>query len=136
MLQHDLNTLNIWFKSNMLSLNISKTNTMTINPKNTTTINTIKLDNITLRTVDTTKFLGVTIDKDLSWAKHISTIISKISANKNLIAKVKHLLTPEAKKHIYYAHIHSHLIYANTVWSGQMTSKQKKSIEKIQKHCV
>ena len=136
MLQSDLNNLDIWFKSNMLSLNISKTNVMNINSKNTSTTNTIKLGDLTLPTVDTTKFLGVIIDKKLTWTKHINTIISKILANKNLLAKAKHLLTPEAKKHIYYAHIHSHLIYANTVWSEQMTSKQKKSLEKIQKHCI
>ena len=136
MLQSDLNNLDIWFKSNMLSLNISKTNVMNINLKNTTTTNTIKLGDITLPTVDTTKFLGVIIDNKLTWSKHINTTISKISANKNLLAKAKHLLTPEAKKHIYYAHIHLHLIYANTVWSGHMTSKQKKSLEKIQKHCI
>ena len=76
---------------------------MTINSKNTTTTNTIKLDNITLPSVDTTKFLGVIIDKKLLWTKHISTIISKISANKNLLAKAKYLLTPEAKN-IYIMH--------------------------------
>ena len=42
MLQTDLNNLDLWFKSNMLSLNISKTNTMTINPKNIIAINNIK----------------------------------------------------------------------------------------------
>ena len=98
MLQSDLNNLDIWFKSNMLSLNISKTNVMNINLKNTTTTNTIKLGETTLPTVDTTKFLGVHIDNKLTWSKHINTTISKISANKNLLTKAKHLLTPEAKK--------------------------------------
>ena len=136
MLQTDLNKLDLWFRANKLSLNISKTNTMTIKPKNTTAISEIKLNNKILPIVDNTKFLGVTIDNNLSWAKHINSIISKLSINKNLLAKAKHLLTPEAKRHIYYAHIHSHLTYANNVWSGHMTSKQKNTIEKIQKHCI
>ena len=33
MLQTDLNKLDLWFRANKLSLNTSKTNTMTIKPK-------------------------------------------------------------------------------------------------------
>ena len=136
MLQTDLNKLDLWFRANKLSLNISKTNTMTIKPKNSPFINELKLNNKTLPIVENTKFLGIIIDNKLSWTKHINSIISKILVNKNLLAKARHLLTPKAKKHIYYAHIHSHLTYANTVWSGHMTSKQKNALEKIQKHCI
>ena len=136
MLQTDLNKLDLWFRANKLSLNISKTNTMTIKPKDSPLKNELKLNNKTLPIVENTKFLGITIDNKLSWTKHINSIISKISVNKNLLAKARHLLTPKAKKHIYYAHIHSHLNYANTVWSGHMTSKQTNALEKIQKHCI
>ena len=41
-----------------------------------------------------------------------------------------------AKRQIYFAHIHSHLVYANTVWSNYTTGKQKKTIEKIKKYCI
>ena len=129
MLQTDLNNLDLWFRSNMLSLNISKTNTMTIKPKNTTAISDIKLNNKTLPIVDNTKFLGVTIDNNLLWAKHINSVISKFSINKELTSKSEASPTPEAKRHIYYAHIHSHLTYANTVWSGRMT-KQTKELDR------
>ena len=109
---------------------------MTIKPKDSPLKNELKLHNKTLPIVEQTKFLGITIDNKLSWTKHINSIISKISVNKNLLAKARHLLTPKVKKYIYYAHIHSHLNYANTVWSGHMTSKQTTALEKIQKHCI
>ena len=35
------------------------------------------------------------------------------------------LLNMEAKKKVYFAHIHSHLIYAKTTWSSGFTKKQK-----------
>ena len=138
MLQTDLNTLDLWFRANKLSLNILKTNTMTIKPKpnGSPLKNKLKLNNKTLPIVEHTKFLGVTIDNKLSWTPHINSIISKISVNKNLLAKARHLLPPKVKKYIYYAHIHSHLNYANTIWSGHMTSKQITALEKIQKHCI
>ena len=45
-------------------------------------------------------------------------------------------MNPEAKRLIYFAHIHSHLTYANTVWSTNISKKQKTTIEKIQKYCL
>ena len=45
-------------------------------------------------------------------------------------------MSRQAKKCIYYAHIYSHLSYANTVWDNSVTSKQKKNIKTIQKYCI
>ena len=104
MLQTDLNKLDLWFRANKLSLNISKTNTMTIKPKDSPLKNELKLHNKTLPIVEQTKFLGITIDNKLSWTQHINSIISKISVNKNLLAKARHLLTPKVKN-IYTMHI-------------------------------
>ena len=106
MLQTDLNKLDLWFRANKLSLNISKTNTMTIKPKDSPLKNELKLNNKTLPIVEHTKFLGITIDNKLSWTTHINSIISKISVNKNLLAKARHLLTPKVKK-TYILHTYS-----------------------------
>ena len=45
-------------------------------------------------------------------------------------------MNQDAKWLIDFAHIHSHLTYANTVWSTHISGKQKKIIEKIQKYCL
>ena len=79
-----------------------------------------------------TKFHSVTIDSKLKWSEHIKNIISKISINKNVIGRLQNLLSPHAKKCIYYTYIYSHIAYANTVWGNSVTSKQKKNIETIQ----
>ena len=79
-----------------------------------------------LPSVTSTRFLGVTIDNGLTWHPHINNLISKVSVNKLLLSKAKHLMNQESKKLIYYAHIYSHLTYANTVWSTNISKKQKK----------
>ena len=96
----------------------------------------LKIDNSDLLKTNTTKFLGVIIDNNLSWQEHINNVIKKVSTNKLLIGKSRNFLSTAAKCNTYYAHIHSHLQYANAIWSGQMKSKQRINIGKIQKYCV
>ena len=71
-------------------------------------------------------FLGVTIDNKLMWSAHTNNLLAKLSINKILLGKSKHLMNKETKRLIYFAHIHSHLAYVNTVWSTYISGKQKK----------
>ena len=75
------------------------------NPISKTTEFSLNLDGKPIPLVTNTKFLGVTIDNNLTWTKHINNIIAKISANKNLIGKSRNLLSTHAKNSVYYAHI-------------------------------
>ena len=90
----------------------------------------IKLDGKTIPKTDSIKFLGVTIESKLKWNEHVKNLLSKVSVNKNLIGKARNILSTHSKKSIYYAHVYSHLSYANTIWSGNITHKQKRSIKK------
>ena len=135
----DLENLITWFKLNSLTLNIQKSTAMEFLPENKQSTKShmmIKADDSNLCITNTTKFLGVTIDNKLNWHDHIDNVIKKISTNKLLIGKSHKLLSISAKQNIYYAHIHSHLLYANAIWSGQMKSKQRSHIKKVQKYCV
>ena len=137
-LQYDLTNLENWFAANRLSLNTTKTFGMKFwhnSNTNTEELN-LKLNQTSIPLVSNTKFLGVIIDNKLNWTEHINNTISKISVNKNLIGRARNLLSTQATKCIYYAHIYSHLAYANTVWGNSVTSKQKKNIETMQKFCI
>ena len=135
-IQQDLDNLYTWFKVNSLTLNIQKSAAMDFLPehKQPTHSNIIlKFEDSNLPVTNTTKFLGVIIDNRLTWHEHIDNVIKKVSANKLLLGKSRNFLNTTAKCNIYYAHIHSHLLYANTIWSGHMKSKQRHTIESIQK---
>ena len=49
----------------------------------------IILDNTKLQKVDSTKFLGVTIDENLSWKNHFDGITKTISSNIGMINKLE-----------------------------------------------
>jgi len=64
-----------WFMANKLSVNIKKTNYIIF--KNNTPDDKkipIMLSNCQLEQVMFTKFLGITIDSDLTWKNHIKDI--------------------------------------------------------------
>ena len=124
-LQHDFDKLEKWFRANRLSLNLNKTSTTSFWSEKIEKPIRILTPEGTLPREESTKFLGVTIDNKLTWTQHIDNIITKLNTNKILLGKSKHLLNQSAKRQIYFAHIHSYLAYANTVWSNYTTGKQK-----------
>ena len=77
----DLNDLSEWFKANKLSLNVSKTNYITMQNTNEISINhTLKIGDETIKQVNTAKFLGIIIDDKLSWNAHIDYCKNKLSS--------------------------------------------------------
>ena len=126
--------LSEWFNVNKLSLNLTKTVMINFWPNSTTT--RIKLNEQTIPLVSNTKFLGVFLDDTLNWKHHIANLHNKLTANKHLIRANKSLLTIDALRKIYFAHIHSHLSYCLITW-GSMADKQSlNKLAKIQNKCV
>ena len=85
-MQGELSALNFWLKVNKLSLNVAKIEFMIVGSRQ-------KLDAVAdnhcmnlniegkiIMRVDHAKSLGLYIDKNLSWSKHIEEISKKISS--------------------------------------------------------
>ena len=123
-----------FFRSHKLSLHPEKTKFMLFtnqrnvqmptifinfnNPGSNTTVNPI----VPMHCINTSeqpyiKFLGVFLDPQLNFKKHISYITSKLSKSLYFLRKTKNILNMRALKFIYYATMHSNLIYAIQAWS-------------------
>ena len=85
-----------WFKCNKLSLNASKTNLMLLGTayktKNANVSRSIHLDGCQLTRITNTKFLGMTIDENLTWKPHIENVCKLCSRNLGVLNKVKYFL--------------------------------------------
>ena len=81
------------------------------------------------------KFLGVMLDKNISWVEHIRTVETKLAKNIGLLYRAKPLLEEKSLKSIYFAYIHSYLNYANIAWASTYRTKLK-TIHFHQKHAV
>jgi hypothetical protein len=83
-------------------------------------------------------FLGVFFDENLNFKFHINLISLKLSKALFILRSVKHFVTPNALKSLYYSLFHCNLIYCIHIWSStssanlkQITVLQKKAIRLI-----
>ena len=147
---HDLSTLNIimnngldklntWFRSNKLSLNLKKTNYMLLGTRNKTnqfkdkfnlSINDTELDE-----VNAFKFLGVTVDQNLTWKNHIDELAKKCSSRIGILYKVRQFLPESALLSLYYTLFLSHINYGITAWSSA-GSVDKNRLHVLQKRAL
>ena len=108
---------------------------MIFSPKNDTNVEIrLKLGDHTIPCQTETKFLGVWIDKNLNWNKHIDVLLIKLRQNMGLLKKSKNILDRLALRTVYYAHIHNHLTYAISIWGSMLSTKTGPKITKSTKH--
>ena len=89
-MNNELVSIDEWFRTNKLSLNMDKTNYILFRTRHKASYcdNILNINGYPIRCVSSIKFLGVIIDEHLDWSKHISFIESKISKNIGVIYKI------------------------------------------------
>ena len=99
-----------WLKDNRLSLNVSKTSYMIIsNQKNEIDI---RIRDLILTKVSTVKFLGVTLDENLTFNDHVKNVTSKISKSVGVLRRLHYQLSSDVMVKLYYSLVHFYLTYA------------------------
>ena len=93
----------------------------------------LTINNTVIKREQSTKFLGILVDENLTWKSHIHYLENKISKNIGLLYKAKFLLDRQSLKNIYFSFIHSYINYANIAWASTNQIKLKKLL-KYQKH--
>jgi hypothetical protein len=83
--------------------------------------------------VNSTKFLGLTIDSTLSWQGHISDLSSKLNKVCYAIRAVKSFMSLKALKTVYFSYFHSIMSYGIIYWGNSCVSND---IFKIQKRTI
>jgi hypothetical protein len=103
---------NKWLKANKLALNFDKTNSIKFATKNKTcpSLN-IGSDNKLIEEVEANKFLGLQIDNNSNWKKHIEYTIPKLSSACFAMRTVIPLMTTDTLKLVYFAYFHTVLSY-------------------------
>jgi hypothetical protein len=111
-LNASLINVNKWFKSNLLTISLSKTYTMQFVPKNTIpTKASTSLNTDRIAEVSHYKFLGLKIDDVLSWNIHIESVINKLTTVCFMLRSARPFMTQSSLVNIYYSLFHLVLSY-------------------------
>jgi exonuclease III len=134
---HDLTSLNNWLVVNKLSLNVTKTNYIIFckSDKFCNTDLNISINGVLLQKVESTKYLGLILDKRLNFKAHINHIHHKIAGWLGIFSKIRHFFPLHLLKKLYYTFIYPHLLYCIEVWGSTYHSLYK-SLHILQKKFI
>ena len=125
-IEQTLPILENWFTSNGLLMNRSKTEIVSFLPIQNKDILTenISLENETYVPADNIKFLGVYIDSNLRWCKHIQYLSSKLPSVIFALNELRNVLDFKTLLTLYYANFHSLLSYGVMFWGNSVDSNR------------
>ena len=124
--------LDNWLISNKLSLNITKTKYVlfrTPSSKDPPFDASLTIRNKKIIKTSSIKYLGLTIQENLSWKLHMETIIGKLRACTGVVRRVKHLFDHKTLLLLYHSLIRCHTNYCITTWCNG----NKSLVSKIQR---
>ena len=116
-----LKKLEIWFIANKLSLNATKTCYTLFSTKKKSILNTSLNLNINGQAIiesPVCKYLGVYIDKHLSWDSHVNYVYKKLIKYTGIFYKLRDIVPRHCLNKLYYAFVHPHILYGIEIYGN------------------
>jgi hypothetical protein len=118
-----------------MSLNAEKCFTLHISKKRNPSEYNYLLHNQVLEVTKDSKYIGVTINKDLSWANHISNITAKANRTIDFLRRNIHACLKEVKAAVCTTLVRPPIEYASAVWDP-FHKNQISHLDCIMKSCT
>ena len=128
--------MEVYAKNNYMEINSTKTKTIFFNPKrrNIDFFPEIPLKDHLLEVVPHLCLVGVNLSDDFTWKKNTDTLICKAYSKVWMLRRLKALgASKQSLLDIYYKHIRSILEFASPAWTGSLTLKENRRIERVQR---
>lgn len=133
-----LKDIHNWLIANKLTLNSDKTCYTIFSHNNLNTpkcLNSLTFNNITIKRVKSTRYLGVILDENLNWNDHIDTLTSSLIKLCNSFKIIKHQVPDKNKINLFYAYIYSKINYGIEVY-GAASKSQINKIQRLQNKAI
>ena len=134
----DLVSFKQWCDKNKLTLNVKKNKYVIFGLKSQTrkvVDHSVKIGNIRIERVHSYKYLGITLDMNLNFKKHLEICIRSASYKAMLLSKIRKYITTEAAIRIYKTMILPLIDYGDVLYDGSNQSLLKK-IQMLQNRCL
>jgi hypothetical protein len=134
-LQQDLDRLAAWENSWDMQFHPGKCTTLPVTRRRTTLTYPYQLHGETLETVASTKYLGVTLQKDVSWDRHVDAITAKASKTLGFLRRNLKIASTELREKAYIVFVRPILEYASSVWDPH-TERNINKLEAVQRRAA
>ena len=135
LLQDDLDRLQDWERMWMMEFNPDKCEAISVTNKKNPIKYDYKIHGKTLKNVENTKYLGLTIDQKLSWNSHIDKISKKANATRSFLQRNTKMCPRHIKEKCYTTYVRPSLEYASSVWDPH-TAKSINKLESVQRRAA
>ena len=129
-----MNQLHSWFTANKLTLNTDKSSFTIFRTKKKVIHNLpehIEFLDYKIKRTTHVKYLGLTINENLTWDNHINEICTKLKSLFHVFYNIRDYLSIDNVKTIYYTLIYSRIKYGITLY-GQAGSTKLKRVQTLQ----
>ena len=134
-LNEELSKVYSWLVLNKIKINIEKTNYIVFSYRREIKLNRIAMGNGEISREACVKFLGVLIDQNLNFSKHIGYTKCKMSKGLGVLHKLKYFLPCSVMQTLYDSLIEPYVQYGVEVWGSEATCYLN-GIYKVQKAAV
>ena len=134
-LQQDLDSLIQWAEKWQMSFHPAKCQVMTVQQQRRTQKFKYKMLDHPLQQVDTIQYLGVHIQQDLKWDKHVNHIVTKANRSLGFVKRNLHQCPQSVKAQAYQTLVRPVLEYASTAWDPHL-KKHATMIESVQRRAA
>lgn len=128
-----LNDIINWLNNNNLVINLSKTKVMHFHQRCENPNMNISFKGCDIEEVDKAKFLGITIDNQLTWKPHVEELCKKLSKSAYALYQLSKKVNSQALLTAYHGMVASVLRYGIIFW-GQSTDREM--VFRLQKRCI
>ena len=134
-LQHDLQQLEKWSEEWQLSFNSSKCKVMHLRRQNPHRDHHGHDNTVSLATTTCKKDLGVYVDTELTFEKHIETVVNQANRMLGLIRRSYTYLDSQSLLKLYTSLVRPTLEYANAAWTP-ILRRDKILLENVQRRAT
>lgn len=114
-----ISQLHSWLISNKLELNTDKTAFVHFNKRYLEQDPLkIHINDVTIKEVAATKFLGIWIDSDLTWDVHISKLVMNLCQTCYAIRILSKITNFETLRTVYFGYVYSKISYGIPLWGS------------------
>ncbi|XP_039762519.1 uncharacterized protein LOC120635572 [Pararge aegeria] len=128
-MQRALNTIEKWCIENELTVNADKTVIIPFTRKR-------KIDNLKPPKLKNIRYLGVTLDKKMTWNSHINGVLKKAKSALGICGRLagnRWGMKPKITFWLYTAIVRPIVSYASVVWSNKTTVKTQNKLSSLQR---